>query len=170
MNLRKSVLRVLGVAAIAVGTVLGTTTTASADPAPAAGWWPYGGTFGALGQNAWCNGLVDIHVETDPTKPAWAKVTAVSRGMNGNGPEWAANPKCKLNVTVAWSDAIAPFYHTTAMPAEFGPEPGASVSTEIHPSSGLAMIGASTSYADPTTFQFQPQISYGGGQGFFIIP
>ncbi|QNG20117.1 hypothetical protein G4H71_13870 [Rhodococcus triatomae] len=170
MKLRKIAARAFGVVSIAVATIVGTSGIASAAPAPAAGLWGLnGGQIPVVGQHAWCNGVVDMYFDTDPTRPAHGTITLVSRGMNGADPDWSANPKCKVDFTIIWYDGVFPFHHTVKVPTEFGVEPGETVTTEINPGSGLIYLTAGATYIDTDTWGFVPQYSY-PASGYFLIP
>lgn len=141
MKLRSFAVRAFGAAAIATATITGVATTASAAPAPA----PLvhttinGPTLPVLGQNDFCNGLIDTVVETDPARPGVATIALTPRGMHGVGPGWAQNPTCRVTVNIAWHlGGLAGQLVSVDLLA--GEAPGATVRTDIIPGSGLASI------------------------------
>ncbi|TQF69284.1 hypothetical protein FK531_11130 [Rhodococcus spelaei] len=160
MNIRSFAVRAISAGAVTVAAFAGLTGTAAAAPAPA----PIlhltlnGPVMPTLGQNAFCNGLIDTAVETDPARPGLATVSLTSRGMHGVGPEWTVNPVCRVKVSISWGGGAF-----TGQLREFdlnlGEQPGQTVRTEINPGSGAPMIAIGASYVGPQG-DFRPQYSY----------
>ncbi|RVW09971.1 hypothetical protein EGT67_06965 [Prescottella agglutinans] len=169
MKLRSFAVRAFGAAAVATALVTGVAGTASAAPAPA----PIlhtsfnGPTLAVLGQNDFCNGLIDTVVETDPARRGLATVAFTPRVLNGIGPGWAQNPACKVKVTVAWNLGI---YTGQLKEVELLAVQGQTVRTEINPGSGVAALSMTVGPISPWYNEVRPQTSYGGVTGFFIVP
>ncbi|GAB2637117.1 hypothetical protein ABI214_18095 [Prescottella soli] len=169
MKLRSFAVRAFGAAAVATALVTGVAGTVSAAPAPA----PIlhtsfnGPTLAVLGQNDFCNGLIDTVVETDPARPGLATIAFTPRGMNGVGPGWAQNPVCKVKVTVAWNLGI---YTGQLKEIDLFASQGQTVRTEINPGSGVARLEMSVLPVSPWFNELRPQTSYGAVAAFFIVP
>lgn len=171
MKLRSFAVRAFGAAAVATAAVTGVATTASAAPAPA----PIlhmsfnGPTLAVLGQNDFCNGLIDTVVETDPARPGLATIAFTPRGMNGIGPAWAQNPVCKVKVSIQWNLGVLA---GQAKEVELlaGQGPGQTVRTEINPGPGVARVVMSVSPVSLWYNELRPQTSSGLVSAFFIVP
>jgi hypothetical protein len=168
MRIRQFAMRAVGVVAVAAAACLGTTATVTAAPAPAPALWTLGAQMLTLGQNAFCNGIIDFSVETDPAKPGRATTLIMSRGMHGLGPEWANNPTCPVEVDLIWIDGVFPFYHTISVPVQLGEKPQTE-RVDINPGSGLIILDASAGYVNPTYTKLRPQYSTAVG-AYVIIP
>ncbi|ORL82641.1 hypothetical protein [Prescottella equi] len=169
MELRSFAVRAFGAAAIATATITGVATTASAAPAPA----PLvhttinGPTLPVLGQNDYCNGLIDTVVETDPARPGLATIAFTPRVLNGVGPGWAQNPVCRLKVAVGWNFGI---FTGQLRDVELLARQGETVRTEINPGSGLARLTMQVSPIGPWYNELRPQAGYGVVSAFFLVP
>ncbi|WP_430334102.1 hypothetical protein [Rhodococcus sp. ACT016] len=167
MKLRSFAVRAFAAAAAATAAVTGVATTASAAPAPILHTTLNGPTLAVLGQNDFCNGLIDTVVETDPTRPGLATIAFTPRGMNGIGPGWAQNPVCKAKVSIAWNLGI---YTGQVKEVELLAVQGQTVRTEINPGSGVARISMLVGPVSPWYNEVRPQTSYGAVQAFFLVP
>ncbi|MDH6677401.1 hypothetical protein M2284_001599 [Rhodococcus sp. LBL1] len=169
MKLRSFAVRAFAAAAVATAAVTGVAGTASAAPAPA----PIlhtslaGPTLPVLGQNDFCNGLIDTVVETDPARRGLATIAFTPRVLNGIGPGWAQNPVCRVKVTVAWNFGM---YTGQLKEVELLAVQGQTVRTEINPGSGVALINMSVSPISPWLNEVRPQASYGAISAFFLVP
>ncbi|CAM2999738.1 Tat pathway signal sequence domain protein [Prescottella defluvii] len=169
MKLRSFAVRAFAAAAVATAAVTGVAGTASAAPAPA----PLvhmtfnGPTLPVLGQNDFCNGLIDTAVETDPARRGLATIALTPRGMNGSGPGWAQNPVCKVKVVVAWNLGI---YAGQIKEIELSAREGQTVRTEINPGSGLATVSMQVSAISPWLNELRPQAGLGRVQAFVLVP
>ena len=169
MKLRSFAVRAFGAAAIATATITGVATPASAAPAPA----PLvhttfnGPTLPVVGQNDFCNGLIDTVVETDPARPGLATIAFTPRVLNGIGPGWAQNPVCRMKVTVGWNfGALTGQFKEIEILAV----PGQTVRTEINPGSGLAAVVMQVTPIGPWFSELRPQAGYGRIEAFFLVP
>ncbi|MFD4366001.1 hypothetical protein [Rhodococcus sp. NPDC058521] len=170
MNIRKLAVRAIGAAAIATAT-LGLAAPAIAAPAPAPVapgpasvpapqlhlYWngPFSPT---VGQNDFCNGIIDTHTKTDPTRPGVAYIGLSSQGMHGVGPGWGPDSKCKVNVSIGWGAGV--FTNSVReVELEFGPTPSEITWTEVPTGSGPQIFAIGASYADAHLTRFQPQFS-----------
>ncbi|MCX5042195.1 hypothetical protein OG921_03185 [Aldersonia sp. NBC_00410] len=156
MKLRQFVVRALGVGAVGAAAMTVAAVPAAAAPAPVQGWWMYGSAIPAIGENAFCTGIVDLGVETDPAVPGHATVTFTSRGMRGAGEEWARNPSCPITFQVSSLSGTAPYSHTRFVKLVAGEAPGALVREDIEVGSGLAGLStiALNSLSAPSTVYF----------------
>lgn len=160
MKLRQFVVRALSVGAVGVAAVATAVGPASAVPAPAQGDWVFGASIPVVGSNAYCNGVVDAVVETDPAAPGRTTVTLVSRGMQGVGDEWARNPVCPNTFVIAWTKGALPFDRQEVRLAA-GPAPGASVRTDINTGSGPVYFSIGTTTDTPAAYPVA---------GLFLVP
>lgn len=169
MKLRRFAVRAFGAAAVATAAITGVATTAGAAPAPA----PLlhttfnGPTLPVLGQNDFCNGLLDTVVETDPDRPGLATIAFTPRGMNGIGPGWAQNPVCKLKISVGWNFGLLT---GQAKEIEIAATEGRTVRTEINPGSGVAAVVMQVTPIGPWFSELRPQMGYGRVEAFFLVP
>ena len=169
MKFRSFAVRAVGAAAVATAALTGVAATASAAPAPA----PLihttfsGPTVPMLGQNDFCHGLIDTVVETDPARPGLATIAMTPRGLNGIGPGWAANPVCRVKVTVGWNFAIlaGQVKEVDLLAAE-----GQTVRTEINPGSGVAGLVVQVTAIGPWYNEVRPQQGFGRVNAFFLVP
>ncbi len=108
MKLRSFAVRAFGAAAIATATITGVATTAGAAPAPA----PLvhttinGPTLPVLGQNDFCNGLIDTVVETDPARPGLATIAFTPRCPERWSGRAGQTRSCRMKVAVGWNFGI----------------------------------------------------------------
>jgi hypothetical protein len=142
MKLRQFVVRAVSVGAVGAAAMTVAAGSGSAAPAPVQGWWSWGSAIPTVGENAFCNGIVDMGVETDPAAPGRATVILTSRGMRGIGDEWARNPVCPITFEITWLDGAAPFSQWKLVTLEAGEAPGASLRTDIEIGSGLVGVSA----------------------------
>ncbi|MCA1004973.1 hypothetical protein LCL87_04540 [Rhodococcus hoagii] len=169
MKLRSFAVRAFGAAAIATATITGVAGTASAAPAPA----PLvhtsinGPTLPVLGQNDFCNGLIDTVVETDPTRPGLATIAFTPRVLNGIGPGWAQNPVCRMKITVGWNWGVLA---GQVKEVELNAVPGQTVRTEINPGPGVAAVSMAASWVSPWYNELRPQASLGVVSAYFLVP
>ncbi|MFD1810815.1 hypothetical protein [Rhodococcus gannanensis] len=173
MNIRRSLARAAAAAAVAVSAVVGGVGAGTATAAPVPGLFYYGQTIAVVGQNSGCNGLVDYRLDSDPAKPGVVIVTLTSRGMNGIGPEWEANPVCPIDFDIIWDAAYFGFGSVAShqyKAIEFSPTraPGDTVRTEVVTGPGLHILGVTASYLNPF-YEFRPQYSLSAG-GYIIVP
>ncbi|MFD4180761.1 hypothetical protein [Rhodococcus sp. NPDC058514] len=160
MSIRSFAVRTIGAGTVAAAALVGLAGPAAAAPAPA----PIlhlgfnGPAMPVLGQNAFCNGVIDTFVETDPARPGLATVVFTSRGMHGVGPEWAANPVCRIKADVVWGFGVLANQVKT-VELNFGERPGESVRTEINPGPGVSGLTIQASYVNPYLNELRPQIS-----------
>ncbi|MFC7446396.1 hypothetical protein [Rhodococcus daqingensis] len=170
MSIRSFAVRAIGAGTVAAAALVGLAGPASAAPAPA----PIlhlgfnGPVMPVLGQNAFCNGVIDTFVETDPARPGLATVAFTSRGMHGVGPEWAANPVCRIKADIVWNLGVFANQVKT-VELNFGERPGETVRTEINPGPGVAAISVQALYVNPYYNELRPQVSM-GVMGYAIIP
>ncbi|QCQ92500.1 hypothetical protein [Rhodococcus sp. SGAir0479] len=171
MKLRSFAVRAFGAAAVATAAVTGFATTASAAPAPGITTSPFGPIMPTLGQNDFCNGIIDTAVETDPARPGVATVALTPRGMHGIGPGWAANPTCRVKVTLRWNlDAFGlPTGQVKEIDLLAGEAPGQTVRTDIHTGSGPAAATIGATWFSPWFNELRPQISW-PVQTYFLVP
>ncbi|MDH6280577.1 hypothetical protein [Prescottella agglutinans] len=167
MKLRSFAVRAFAAAAVATAAVTGVTTTASAAPAPIMHVTLNGPTLAVLGQNDFCNGLIDTVVETDPARRGLATIAFTPRVLNGVGPGWAQNPVCKVKVSITWNLGVLA---GQAKEVELLAVQGQTVRTEINPGSGVAMIGMMVGPISMWYNELRPQTSYGAVQAFFLVP
>ncbi|QKT13153.1 hypothetical protein [Rhodococcus sp. W8901] len=169
MKLRSFAVRAFGAAAVAAAAITGVAGTASAAPAPA----PLvhatfnGPTLPVLGQNDFCNGLIDTVVETDPARRGLATIAFTPRGMNGIGPGWAQNPVCKVKVSVGWNFGRLA---GQVKDVELLAVSGQTVRAEINPGSGVASLTMGVSPVSPWYNELRPQAGYGTVSAFFLVP
>lgn len=159
MSIRSFAVRAIGAGTVAAAALVGLAGPASAAPAPAPHLQlgMYGPFMLTVGDRAFCNGIVDTAIETDPTRPGNITVVLIPRGMHGIGPEWVANPVCKVIVTVQAS--VGYNVQKKEVELNIGELPGAPVRTDLHIGSGIAQVVANASYLTPQ-FQYRPQASY----------
>lgn len=161
MNIRRFAVRAFGATAAATAVVTGIGGAAAAAPAPApvAHLTLNGPVMPTLGQNAFCTGLVDTAIETDPARPGLATIALTSRGMRGVDPDWSRNPVCRVQVTIAWNlGVLAGQVKEVELLA--GEQPGETIRTEINPGPGLAAITVSANYVSPWYNELRPQYGY----------
>ena len=160
MSIRSFAVRAVGAGTVAAAAVVGLAGPASAAPAPAPILHTFftGPLLPVLGQNAFCNGVIDTLVETDPARPGLATVVFTSRGMHGVGPEWAANPVCHIKADIAWNFGVWGNQVKT-VDRNFGERPGESVRTEINPGPGVAALSIQAAYVNPYFNELRPQWS-----------
>lgn len=169
MKLRSFAVRAFGAAAIATATIAGVATTASAAPAPA----PLvhttinGPTLPVVGQNDFCNGLLDTVVETDPARPGLANIAFTPRVLNGIGPGWAQNPVCHMKVTVGWNFGILA---GQVKEVDLFARQGETVRTEINPGPGVAAVFMQVTPISAWYNEVRPQAGYGRVQALFLVP
>lgn len=169
MTLRSFAVRAVGAAAVAIAALTAVAATASAAPAPA----PLvhttfnGPTVPVLGQNDFCHGLLDTVVETDPARPGLATIAMTPRGLNGVGPGWAANPVCRMKVTIGWNLAILAGQVTEI---DLSAREGQTVRTEINPGSGPAGMFVQVTPISPWYNELRPQQGFGRVNAFFLVP
>jgi hypothetical protein len=174
MNIRRTFARAAAAAAVAVTAVVGGVGAGTATAAPILGLFHYGQTLAVIGQNSGCHGLIDFRVDSDPAKPGVVILTFTSRGMNGIGQAWEADPVCPLDIDIIWDAAAFGFGSVAGhqvKTVEFEPTraPGDSISTEIPTGPGLHVIGIGTSYVNQFYTELRPQ--YGTpGTGYIIVP
>jgi len=171
MKLRSFAVRAFGAAAVATALATGVAGTASAAPAPA----PIlhtsftGPVLAVVGQNDFCNGLIDSVVETDPARPGLATIALTSRGMHGIGPGWAQNPVCRVKVTIAWNlGVLAGQVKEVELLA--GEGPGPTVRTEINPGSGIASLTLQVAPVSPWLNEVRPQSTFWPVGAYFLVP
>ncbi|MFF0816796.1 hypothetical protein ACFYVR_16825 [Rhodococcus sp. NPDC003318] len=160
--------------AAAVSAVIGAVGGAAATAAPVPSLFPAGQTIAVVGQNSGCSGLIDYTLDTDPAKPGVVAVMLVSRGMNGIGPAWDANPVCPIDFDIMWDAAYFGFGSVAGNQreaVEFNPttRPGDSLRTEIFTGGGLHVLSITAGYVSPAYNELRPQISFAGG-GYILVP
>jgi hypothetical protein len=158
MSIRSFAVGAIGAAAVTATAVVGLAGPASAAPAPAPVLHTFltGPLLPVLGQNAFCNGVIDTLIETDPVRPGLATVVFTSRGMHGVGPEWAANPVCRIKADITWNlGQWANQVKTVEL--NFGERPGESVRAEINPGPGVASVTINASYVNAYFNELRPQ-------------
>jgi hypothetical protein len=170
MSIRNFAVRAIGAGTVAAAAVVGLAGPASAAPAPAPILHTFftGPLLPVLGQNAFCNGVIDTLVETDPTRPGLATVVLTSRGMHGVGPEWAANPVCRIKADIVWGLGVLAG-HAKTVELNFGERPGESVRTEINPGPGVTGLTIQATFINPYVNELRPQYSLPVG-AYAIIP
>ncbi|EME19568.1 hypothetical protein [Rhodococcus triatomae] len=174
MNIRRIVTRAAAVAAVAVSAIVGGVGVGTASAAPIPGLFYYGQTIAVLGQNSGCNGLVDYRLDSDPAKPGVVIITFTSRGMNGVGPAWEADPVCPIDFDVIWDAAAFGFGSVAGhqvKTVEFKPtrSPGDSISAEIVTGPGLHLVGIGASYVNQFYTELRPQFGT-PSSGYIIVP
>lgn len=172
MTIRRFVVRAATMVAAAGALVAGQSGTAAA--APAQGLFLYGQTVAVVGQNSGCNGLIDFALDTDPARPGVVAVTLISRGFNGVGPAWDANPVCPVDLDIIWDAAYFGFgsvagHQVKSVEFAPSPRPGESMRTEIVTGGGLHVLGITASYVSATYDEVRPQIGSGFG-GYVLVP
>ncbi|MGW6377547.1 hypothetical protein ACWFRB_15935 [Rhodococcus sp. NPDC055112] len=170
MSIRSFAVRAIGAGTVAAAAAVGLAGPASAAPAPAPilHMGPNGAALPVLGQNAFCNGVIDTLIETDPARPGLATVVLISRGMHGVGPEWAANPVCRIKADISWN--LGPFANQVkTVDLNFGERPGESVRTEINPGPGVASLNIHATFVSPYYNELRPQLAM-GVSAYAIIP
>ncbi|WP_027502567.1 hypothetical protein [Rhodococcus sp. UNC363MFTsu5.1] len=160
MSIRRFAVRAIGAGTVAAAALIGLAGPAAAAPAPAPilHTFPTGPLLPVLGQNAFCNGVIDTLVETDPARPGLATVVLTSRGMHGVGPEWAANPVCRIKTDIAWGFGVWANQVKT-IELNFGERAGESVRTEINPGPGVTGLSIQAAYVSPYLNELRPQWS-----------
>ncbi|MCX5042005.1 hypothetical protein OG921_02195 [Aldersonia sp. NBC_00410] len=169
MKVRQFAMRAVCAVAVAAAATMGAASAASAETVPLPTFWPYSPINLTLGQNAWCNGIVDSGIETDPAKPGFVTAVLSSRGMHGVGPEWAQNPHCKVTWVFRADNGLFSKTPPMAIRTEFGEQPE-SVRKEFWVGSGFTGFTIGATFLDPETQQLIPQVSYLGGFAFAIVP
>jgi hypothetical protein len=170
MHIRRFAVRAAGAVAASAALLTGDTAGAGAAPAPApilhTGYT--GPLMPTVGKHAYCNGIIDTLVETDPARPGLATVVLTSRGMRGIGPEWATNPNCPVTVSVAWNGG-ALFGQVKELELNLGEAPGETARIEINPGSGVAAASIVASYVSPSFNELRPQYSV-PVSAYFLVP
>lgn len=169
MKIRQFAMRALGAVAVVAAATTGAAGVASADTVPLQAVWIEGASDIVVGQNAWCNGIVDTGVEVDPARPGFATIVISSRGMHGIGPEWAQNPRCKATWTVLADNGLFTKTPAYAFPTEFGEQPE-TVRKEFWFDHGLTGFTLGLTFVDPATKQLVPQFGYPGNIAYAILP
>ncbi len=147
MKFRRIVVRALSVGAVIAAALVGTAGVSAAEPLPNLRMTYFGDEIWTLGDHAFCAGSINVGLETDRTKPGHTTTAVLTpRGMRGNGPEWTANPICKLDVQIRWMDGVAPFSHLMTVPMSIGEGPQAPVRVDLPTGSGLAQLDFRTSF------------------------